>query len=281
MKGQTQVHSFIPTLNAIAFGRTVSHDPLDVVMRTVERHASPFTAFASTKTKKDGDEDDDDGDGDDEPEKKFSQADVERMIKARLKKATKTIDDLTAKVDALTKKSADDDADDEPASKTGGDQSADLKRLEREMKRLASQVAEVTKERDEALKKAGDLTRKTRQSAAERTLSAALSKAGVSSKASDAALKLMLQSVEHDEDGDGFTVTIDGVPYASTDAKSLAKSASKFLETHSYFAEPKQGSGDGGRRDGGGRLPTVDDLDKMPVGNLLETGLSFESPAKD
>lgn len=278
MKGQAQVHRFIPTLNAIAFGRTVSHDPLDVVMRTVERHASPFTAFASSKAKKDGDEDDD-GDGDDdEPEKKFTQADVERMIKARLKKATKTIDDLTAKVDALSKKS-DDDTDDEPAGK--GDQSADLKRLEREMKRLSSQVAEVTKERDEALAKAGELTRKTRQSSAERTLSAALSKAGVSSKASDAALKLMLQSVEHDEDGDGFTVTIDGVPYASSDAKSLAKSASKFLETHSYFAEAKQGSGDGGRRDGGGRLPTQEDLDKMPVGSLLETGLQMDSPAKD
>lgn len=278
MKGQAQVHRFIPTLNAIAFGRTVSHDPLDVVMRTVERHASPFTAFVSSKAKKDGDEDDD-GDGDDdEPEKKFTQADVERMIKARLKKATKTIDDLTAKVDALSKKS-DDDTDDEPAGK--GDQSADLKRLEREMKRLSSQVAEVTKERDEALAKAGELTRKTRQSSAERTLSAALSKAGVSSKASDAALKLMLQSVEHDEDGDGFTVTIDGVPYASSDAKSLAKSASKFLETHSYFAEAKQGSGDGGRRDGGGRLPTQEDLDKMPVGSLLETGLQMDSPAKD
>lgn len=280
MKGQAQVHRFIPTLTAIGFGRTVSHDPLDVVMRTVERHASPFTAFASSKAKKDGDEDDDDGDGDDdESEKKFTKADVERMIKARLKKATKTIDDLTAKVDALSKKS-DDDADDEPAGK-GGDQSADLKRLEREMKRLSSQVAEVTKERDEALAKAGELTRKTRQSSAERTLSAALSKAGVSSKASDAALKLMLQSVEHDEDGDGFTVTIDGVPYASSDAKSLAKSASKFLETHSYFAEAKQGSGDGGRRDGGGRLPTQEDLDKMPVGSLLETGLQMDSPAKD
>lgn len=279
MKGQAQVHRFIPTLNAIAFGRTVSHDPLDVVMRTVERHASPFTAFASSKAKKDGDEDDD-GDGDDdEPEKKFSQADVERMIKARLKKSQKTIEELSAKVDALTKKGAD-DADDEPTGK-GGDQSADLKRLEREMKRLSSQVAEVTKERDEALAKAGELTRKTRQSSAERTLSAALSKAGVSSKASDAALKLMLQSVEHDEDGDGFTVTIDGVPYASTDAKSLAKSASKFLETHSYFAEAKQGSGDGGRRDGGGRLPTQEDLDKMPVGSLLETGLQMDSPAKD
>ena len=91
----------------------------------------------------------------------------------------------------------------------------------------------------------------------------------------------MLQSVEHDEDGDGFTVTIDGVPYASSDAKSLAKSASKFLETHSYFAEAKQGSGDGGRRDGGGRLPTQEDLDKMPVGSLLETGLQMDSPAKD
>lgn len=281
MKGQAQVHRFIPTLTAIGFGRTVSHDPLDVVMRAVERHVSPFTAFASSKAKKDGDEGDDDGDGDDdEPEKKFSQADVERMIKARLKKSQKTIDELTAKVDALSKKGADDDADDEPAGK-GGDQSADIKRLEREMKRLSSQVAEVTKERDEALAKAGELTRKTRQSSAERTLSAALSKAGVASKASDAALKLMLQSVEHEEDGDGFTVTVDGVPYASTDAKSLAKCASKFLETHSYFAEPKQGSGDGGRRDGGGRLPTTDDLDKMPVGSLLETGLSLESPAKD
>jgi NADH dehydrogenase/NADH:ubiquinone oxidoreductase subunit G len=275
---------------ASASGRRVAYDGDDFGARVARNEAHPRICFADGG----GSDDDDDSDeakkkkADDDAKKKaeekqYSKADLERVVKDRLKKLTREHEALQAEKKKSDEALAELTSRIEELEDSGGDKGADAKdtakelaTLRRELKRATDQISTLTKEKETATKSLGETTERYKRTRIDGLLRDGLigAKAHKDGIADAVELMRIRGKAEIDED-DRFTITIDGVPYEDAKEASAA-----FLKKHPYLAEGMQSHGDGHPRPGnsGGRVLSEKQMESMPVSGLLSAGL--QSPPK-
>lgn len=225
----------------------------------------PWLCFAE------GDEEEDTG-------KTYSQADVERMIKSRLKKqeaenaklaaqaekASKDLEALTSKFDKLSEQY-------ETSGKS--DVEKELAKLQRTAAKLEADKLLAEKAAAEATALATQAVQSLKTTKLEATLRDALRTNKAHGVGLDQAVKLMLaEGATFDDDG-GFAMKVGEVPYDKP-----AEAAKKWLETNSHFAEGTPGGAGTPRAGGNGKLHTPESLAGMPTTSLLAEGLSKPPP---
>lgn len=244
-------------------------DPVALALGEADfRHTDPFLCFAEG----DGDPDDDPDDDD----KKFSQADVDRIVKRRLKKADAAHAKLQSQFEELQGQLAelqnqpDDDTD------TNGDASKELTKLKRELARATGELKKLTEERDQAIEAATGATTRYKQHRIKNELQAALLKSGALPTAVDDAVAMMAAGADLEEDDEGgatIVVKVGDVPY-----EDPIKAAAKFLAEKPHYAKAPAGGGSGNPRGGGGRGGQPLDPEKTPSTALISQGLSAPVP---
>ena len=266
-----------------ASGRVVGYTGDDFEHRVRRNEAHPRICFGE------GDDAGDDGAGGDDAAKKkkaddeakqYSKADLERIVKDRLKKRDReyaelqaakeksdaTLAELSARVEELEEGGSDKDG--------GKDVQKELATLRREVKKLTDANALLTKEKDLATKSLGETTERYKRTRVDNMLRDGLISAKAHKDGLDAAVELLrLRGNATIDDEDQLSVTIDGIPY--NDAK---EASAAFLKKHSYLAEGMRSQGDGHPRPGSGNgagAPLTDkQMEGMGVSGLLTAGLA-------
>lgn len=224
----------------------------------------PWLCFAEGE---DGGEDDGGG-------KTFSQADVERMIKTRLKKqetenaklaaqaekASKDLEALTAKFEKLSEQH-------EASGKS--DVEKELAKTQRLLAKMESDKAAAEKAASEATALATQAVQGLKTTKLEATLRDALRTNKAHGIGLDQAVKLMLAEGATFDDEGAFAMKVGEVPYDKP-----AEAAKKWLETNSHFAEGTPGGAGTPRAGGNGKLHSPESLAAMPTTSLLAEGLS-------
>lgn len=222
-----------------------------------------------------GDNDDDDppgGGGGDDKGKTFSQEDVDRIVKQRLKKQereaaklakdneklSKQLEDLSGKFDELT---------DRYEKSNKSDAERELTKLQREMAQLTSKFETLQQEKAEAEQTAQQAVQGLTRTKLETTLREALRQNKAHGRGMDQAVKLMLaDGAGFDEDGN-FVMKVDDVPYDKP-----GEAAARWLANNLHFVEGT-GGGAGTPRGSNGKLLSTKDMDDMPPVNLMAEGL--------
>lgn len=272
MKKTMKTHSFVNILNSKLGGmpRGSFVDPF--TGPNVERMIAPsHIAYAEAE---------DEGEGDEEPpqtpERTFTQAELDRIIKQRLKKserelaaAQKRAEKSEASLQSMQAKI--DELDDKLTTANKSDEAKELAKLQRKYAQLEDKFTKVTTERDEAVAKATEAAEGLTKHRVSTTLTDALLGAGAYKKGVKRAVEAMRNEgiVQLDEDGN-MILTVAGVPYE--DATEAAK---KWLaqEENEMFAEGMS-RGSNSPRPGGGGLLSSKQMDGMRTGSLLQVGLS-------
>jgi hypothetical protein len=212
-------------------------------------------------------------------DKKFNQADLDRIAAQvrretekkfdgfdELKKKASQVDELSTQVSKLQE-------DLELKGKHAADQEKILaerarKQSEKELEALKSQVGELTVARDGA-------NTRLRMFQVETALGTALHSAGVLQSAhSDALNSLMRTSeIELDDKGTISSVKFDGVPQ-----KDLASAAAAFLSAKPHFKAAKPGGG--GTTTPNGGTPTGERLQSLSPEEALAAGLRAQPPPR-
>lgn len=239
-------------------------DPL-TGMRIVP--ADPFVCFA------DGDDDPEGGDGgDNTPGKTFTQADVDRIVKQRLKKAerdqavaAKRAEDAEKQIADLTKKF--DTLQERYDASNKSDVEKELGKLQRQIAQMEERQKSLQVERDEAVSKATNAEQGLTKTRLEGTLRESLRTNKAHGKGMDQAVRLMLaEGATFDEEGN-FTFKIGDVPYDKPE-----EATKKWLESNPHFMEGS-GGGSGTPRAGNGKILTTEQMDSMETSSLLSVGL--------
>lgn len=274
MTTNMKTHTFTSILNAKlgSMPRGTALDPFtgpNVARLTAPSHI----AFADG-----GDDDPDDG-GEPAPGdggRTFTQAEVDRIIKGRLKKSEKELaaaqkraekaDEAMAAMQAKL-----DELDDKLTHANASDEAKELAKLQRKYAQLEDKHAKVLSERDEAVAKANEASEGLTKHKVSTTLTDALLGAGAYKKGVKRAVEAMRNEgiVQLDEDGN-MILTVAGIPYE--DATEAAKKWLA-LEENEMFAEGMS-RGSGAPRPGGGALLSPKQMDGMRTGSLLQMGLS-------
>ncbi len=225
----------------------------------------PWTCFVED----DGDE----GEGGEPPGKTFTQADVDRIVKTRLKKQERELAQATKRAEESEKATAEltkkfDSLQEKFDATNKSDIEKELAKLQREMERAKAERETLAKERDEAKALAEQATSGLAQTQLQSTLRDALRENKAHGKGMEQAVRLMLaEGAAFDEDGN-FAFKVGDVPYDKP-----IEAAKKWLEANPHFAEGTAG-GSGTPRIGNSRVMTDEQLDAMPAVSLIEAGLS-------
>lgn len=252
-------------------------DPL-TGMRLTPR--DPWVCFVENE-----DEDDDAGDGEDGNEKRYTEADVEKLIKRRLAKSNKgqakeltalqkANESLQAQLTELTDKLEQGKSADEKSEK----------KQERALARAEAQIKELTEKLSAAEETGKASSTKLRSHIKSAAIRKALTKSGVLTKALPHAVKLMMEDLgaeileEEGDDGQMQHVVVVKVDGKETD--DIGKAAQRWLKDNTHFAShPGAGSGEKppGRKTSAGGLgmelsPEV--IEKADATSLIEKGFS-------
>lgn len=196
---------------------------------------------------------DDGGGGGADTEKKFTQADLDTAISARLAREAKAVDKkiadatktATDKAAALEAQLADITAKLDDAGKNDGQK--ELARLTRELTKAQQSIADLTKSRDEALVGRDAAAAKHKEHVRDTKLTEALLAAKVLPTAAAKAVRLMASEAQVDVDDDGaVSITIGKRVY-----DDVGKAASDWLDANP-FMKSHPGGGTGTKNNGGG-----------------------------
>lgn len=231
---------------------------------------APSVCFA------DGDDDDDDANKGKDEEKKFSQADLDRLIAKRFKNSEKETSALTKKLEAAEKQNAElaermSELEAKASGNTGEADAKTLQRLEKQNKQLQDQLKTEQEARTAAEKLANDASKGLKQFRVGQLVQNALAENKAHAKGLPVAVKTMLAecSPEFDEETGELTLTVDGVPFTNT--KDAAK---RFLESQPYFAEGMGGGSGMVRANGSSGRVSSEQLKNMTSDELLVMGLN-------
>ncbi len=250
----------------------------------------PFVCFA-TSGEADADDDDKSSGGDDE--KRFSQADITRIVSREIAKAKKAADKRIADAEAKAKKAEElearlaeieggegDEGDDAKPPKGAASVSAEMKRMQRELSKLSGQLKSLSDEK-KALESERDAAHSNLRSHIVReSLTAALSKANVLPKALPQAVRLLELEAKADlvDDGKGghaVTLNLDGF-----ETDEIEKAVSKWLKTNDHFVRA-EGGGTGSRApnagNGNGMRVTEDMLNTMSPEAIIESAMRAQA----
>ena len=263
----------ISILNALGHGSWRQH-PARVDPHVVTDIPCGFNSFVCFA--------EDDPPDDDPPEDKvYSKADVERMVKTRVKtltqerdKAVKAREKLQATVDKMD---AEFQTKLEKAVEGGASQAAaELAKLQTAHKKLQGKLDRAIEERDEAKGLYETTSKKMKSGELYRRVNNAFLKAGGFAKSAKHGVAAFIAdsdaSLDYEEDGSvSITATVGGTPF---DADELDKAVGRWLQDAPHFAAAPKGTPSGGSRPGGAPQFTKEGIDDMSIGEAISTGLS-------
>ncbi len=210
--------------------------------------------------------------------KTYTDDEVQKIVKTRLKKQERELETTKKALEAAQKKHAETDTrlkELEDKLETSGktDHEKELAKVQREHAKALEDLKRFQTERDEAVKIAAEASSGLTRTKLETTLREALRTHKAHGKGMDQAVRLMLsEGATYDEEG-AFAMKVGEVPYDKPD-----DAAKKWLEANPHFVEGA-GGGSGTPRAGNGKLITGQQMEAMSTTSLLAAGLKTTPPA--
>lgn len=215
------------------------------------------------------------GDGDeggDPPEKTFTQSDIDRILKNRLKKLEKERDSLSSKLESQTKSFEDlsskfDKLQEQYDASSKSDVEKELAKLQRQVAKMENEKSSALKAKEEAEALAQQAVAGLSQTKLRGMLRDSLRGAKAHGQGMDQAVELMINSGAKFDDEGNFGMTIDDVPYDKP-----TEAAAKWLEKNTHFLEGA-GGGAGTPRAGGTKLLNNQAMESMSPAAMIAEGL--------
>lgn len=230
-------------------------------LRIVQRAA--FVCFADG----DGDED-----GDGKPPRTYTNEEVEKMIKTRIKKAESEAAKLAAENERLSKGMSDlsekfEKLNEKYESSNKSDVEKELAKAQRALQKYEADLANANKAKTEAEEKAAAAAKGLTTTRLQATIRDALRSSQAHATGMEQAVQLMMGAgATLDEEG-AFSMSIDNVPYDKP-----VEAAKKWLETNPHFVEGS-GGGSGTVRSGAAKLLNNQAMESMSPVSLIAAGL--------